>query len=550
VAALPRWLVGGWRGLERFADGRWGPAAVVAAALASYTLVSLATPLEAGRDLPRYLLAYAQLFQWDVLYPHAILTRTPGTPLVAGLLLEAGPLAAEVGCAVLYAASVLAWCAVARRFGIAAAIATAVALVLYPGYVLLFHRLSSDALFAAAFAFFAVLLARALERPTAGRYGAVGAGVAGLVFVRPAGQALTLLALLPLVAERTWPARVRGAAALLAAAAIPLVGWSVHNHIRLDDFTVVRSGGAAFALFRAFVADRIVEPDNGPASRELATAVSRDLLPYEPYRSYGITLDEFFSSGSFRMHEDLTVLADRTWGWDDDYAHLSRVTREAILAHPWTYARGVAGGFRDLLIWPLYARVEGEAAAPALTTRGRIALTQVVEPLPAPTEGEPIPAARQSAFITTPDGRIREVWTSPADHHLVFPTRAEEQRAGEIDRRVNGLLANLPDRDGNAELADRLNSASRWYPRPIVWLALGLLALAVRRPRRMAVPLILTGCALLILLTTALAVYAVAEYAVPVTPAFVLLATAGLLGPRAASATVPLARGAQPRPQA
>ena len=36
--------------------------------------------------------------------------------------------------------------------------------------------------------------------------------------------------------------------------------------------------------------------------------------------------------------------------------------------------------------------------------------------------------------------------------------------------------------------------------------------------------------ALLIMLATSLAVYAVAEYSVPVVPAFVLLATAGLLG--------------------
>jgi len=114
-----------WRSLERFADGRWAAPALIVAALAVYALVSLALPLAAGRDLARYLLVYAQLFDADVVYPHAVLTRTPIAPLVTGALLDAGPIVAEVGAALLYALSVLAWCSVARRFGPAAALATA-----------------------------------------------------------------------------------------------------------------------------------------------------------------------------------------------------------------------------------------------------------------------------------------------------------------------------------------------------------------------------------------------------------------------------------------
>ena len=46
-----------------------------------------------------------------------MLTRTPVTPLVAGVLLDAGPVVAELGAALLYALSVVAWFCVARRFG-------------------------------------------------------------------------------------------------------------------------------------------------------------------------------------------------------------------------------------------------------------------------------------------------------------------------------------------------------------------------------------------------------------------------------------------------
>jgi hypothetical protein len=483
--------------------------------------------------LGRYLAVYVQLFHEHVVYPYALVTRTPGAPLVVGALLELGPVAAELGAAVLYALSILAWCAVARRFGIAAAVVTAVALLTYPGYVLLFHQLSSDAVFAAAYALFALLLARAIGRPTAGRAAALGAGVALLVLVRPVAQALLLVVLVPLLAADGWRGRMRATGAFAAAAVLPLLLWATHNLVRADDFTVARGGGASIPFFRAFVADRIVEPENGPASRELARAVARGLLRHEPYRSYGIDLDTFFSAGSARMHEDLIGLSDRTWGWDDDYRHLARVGREAVLAHPWTYVRGVLGDTRDLLVWPLYTPIvdDGDSSsdgapgpAPTVEIDGRT--------LPEPSEGEPIPAARVSAYISTPDGRIREVWTSPSEHHIVFRYPADEARAAQVDERSTALYAGFPDRGQRPSLVRWLNSASRWFPRPIVWLVVGLVGLALRRPRCAATPLVLAGTALLVLIATSLAVYATAEYAVPVVPAFVLLAAAGLFGIR------------------
>lgn len=527
VAPLPHRLVGPWRALERFAEGRKAAPALMLVALVVYAAVSVVLPLAPGRDLGRYLVIYAQLFDDHVVYPYALAARTPGTPLVVGGLLDAGAVVAEVGAAVLYALSILAWCAVARRFGAAASIATAVALLLYPGYVMLFHQLSSDAVFAAALALVAWLLARAVEKPSAARAVALGAGVSGLVLVRPVAQVLLLFALVPLLAGTTWRQRLQGSAAFVLVAVVPLLAWAAHNAARADDFTLARGGGATLPLFRAFVTDRIVEPENGPATRELERAVARSLLPFEPYRSYEIDLEQFFSSGSARMHEDLTGLSDRVWGWDDDYRQLARVGREAVLAHPGTYARGVARDLRRLLVWPLYAPVrESEART---STRVLVADRQ----LPVPGEGEPIPAARQSSYITTPDGRIREVWTSPTDHQVVFSRPADAARAAGIDRRIAGLLEGFPDRSARPGAVDRLNSVSRWYPRPVLWLLVGLVAVLVRRPRRLAVPLTLAGGAVLVLLSTSLAVYAVAEYSVPVAPAFVLLAAAGLLGRRA-----------------
>jgi hypothetical protein len=438
----------------------------------------------------------------------------------------------EGALALLYALSILSWCVVARRFGPGAAIVTAAALLSYPGYAMLFHALSTDALFAAGLAFTAPLVVRVFECPSPGRAGVLGGAVAALVLVRPANQVLIpLFALFPLLAGGGWRTRLLGSGAFVVAAVVPLVAWATHNYVRADDFTVARGGGVTVPFFRVFVEDRIVQPDNGPASRELARAVARELLPREPYRSYGIDLDEFFSYGSARMHEDFIGLSDRVWGWDDDYAHVARAAREAVRAHPGDYARGVARDIYRLLWWPLLAAAPARVVANVDDGAGEPDTIVVAgRRLPRPTEGEPIPAARQSGFVSTPDGRIREVWTSPTAHRVVFRDRADALAAAKLDRKLDELTATFSDGEGTPSLRGPLNDLSRLYPRPLMWLVLGLVAVGVRRPRGARVPLALAAAALVLVASTALAVYAVAEYTVPVAPAFVLLAAVGLCG--------------------
>ena len=108
VPSLSRRLAGPWRALERFAQGRRAAPLVVVLALLVYAIVSLALPLAPGRDLGRYLVIYAQLFDDHVVYPYALSARTPGTSLVVGGLLESGAVVPEVSAAILYALSILA----------------------------------------------------------------------------------------------------------------------------------------------------------------------------------------------------------------------------------------------------------------------------------------------------------------------------------------------------------------------------------------------------------------------------------------------------------
>ena len=518
--------------LEVLASTRRGALLLFALALLAYALRAVAWPLKTGRDLDEYLLAYVQLFDGDVLLPWSLLFRTPVAPLYDGLSLDVlGGRLAEPLMALLYAGSIVCWAAAARAFGARAALATAAALLLYQGYALMFHELSSEPVFAAAFAGWALLVTRAARVPSAGRFALAGLGVAVLALVRPGNAVLLAFGIFPFLVAGTWRMRVERTGAFFLAAVLPLLAWSVHNGARFDYWGLARGGNAIVPFYRAFITDHIISPENGPESRRLATAMQRDLLTREPYRSYGVTLDELFAKGSFRVHEDLYLLSDQVFGWDSDYSVLRRAGVEGVRAHPGTYARGVARTLWDELSKAQFRVVSdgksgskgGTAGSSTVVVRGR--------ELPAPTEGEPIPAG-QVVWISRPDQSIRQAWTSPTEWSFEFDRPADRPRFEEIRREVDDLFAALPDRTGNAQLALRLDQLSRWFPRPWMWIVLGVAGIAWRRPRRWPTLVALSVSAFAVVLLNALGLFADLHFVLPVAPAFVLLGLGGLLGER------------------
>jgi hypothetical protein len=512
--------------LERLASRRLGALVLFVVALGAYAFEAIGWPLVGGRDLDEYLYEYIQFLDWHPLLPWSMLFRTPAMPIFAGVSLDvAGGFFVEPLMAVLFAGSVVAWAAAARAYGARASLLVSAALLVYPAYALLFHELSSDALFGAAFALWGWLVARASVRPTTGRFALAGAGVALCALVRP-GNALLLAFVVIVVAVRgSWRERGRWAAAFLAAGALPLVAWSVLNGVRFDYYGLARGGNAVVPFYRAFISDRIVSPDNGPSSRKLAAAIQQHLLTRDPYKAYHVTLDKVFTSGSFRIHEDLYLLSDQYFGWKTNYSILRKAGVEAVRKHPGTYTSGVAHTVWHQLSKSYFRSPPSQPGAkPSITsTSGR---------LPPPTEGEPIPAG-QNVWISTPDNRIRDVWTSATQHHFVFRYAHDRARFDAIRRELAGLFANLPHRHGNASLSHRLDQASRWYPRQILWIVLGAVALLWRRPRNAGILIALALAALLVIVFNALGLFADPHFALPVAPAFVLLGACALLGPRA-----------------
>ena len=281
---FPARSCGPWRALERFADGRRAAPVLVVLPRSLVYAAGLgraaARARARSRSLSRHLRAALRRARR---LPVRARRRTPGTPLVVGRAARrrggrrrgrrSGPLRAldprlVRGC---------------RRFGPAAAIATAAALLLYPGYVVLFHQLSSDAVFAAAFALVAWLLARAVERPSVARAVALGAGVAGLVFVRPVAQVLLLLVLVPLLAGTTWRAAPAGLGRVRAGCGRPaarLGGAQRRPRRRLHAGAWGRRDASALPRVRR--RSTSCEPENGPATASSSARSPETCCPSSP----------------------------------------------------------------------------------------------------------------------------------------------------------------------------------------------------------------------------------------------------------------------------
>ena len=372
----------------------------------------------------------------------------------------------------LYAASILAWFLAARVFGARAACSTAVVLLAVSGLrdplprALVGRGLRGGVRRLVAARWCSMLRSPSLR--CASRSSARASAI--LTLVRPANQ----------VAARARPAaagarapvadRLAWRVAFVVPAVVLIGGWAVHNGIRYGNYTIARGGNATVPFFRAFVTDQHRAARRTARRRELARAVQRDLLPKEPYRSYGITS----TSSSRRRARGCRSTCSRsptgsgagtatTTGCATSASRRCGPTRR-------TYARGVAGEHvRDCCSSPALPRTAGR---PPVARRTPATVDVGGEALPAPSEGEPIPAAAR--------GRRHD----PGRKHLHGLDVADGAPPGLRPSRREAALQRPPPPDGRARREpagprrERVARAppqpgSRLVPPAVVWLVLG-----------------------------------------------------------------------------
>lgn len=520
----------GWSArLMAFAPTRRAALVLFAAALVVFWFQALGWPMAKGRDTWDYLVYYLQLFDSRPPLSQVQLFRTPVTPLVVGLPMSiGGSVAVEIVFGVLFAVSVVAWSATALVFGRIPALAAAVLLLLYPAWATLYHQASSDAVFATGLSVWAYILARALRRPTTGGFVALGLGIAALVLIRPANQILLPAVLVPLLALAPWRRRLTWVAVCLAAAVLPLAGWAVHNGVRYDDYTVTRGGRAWVPFLRVWLADRTIAPENGPASRRLAGLVEHRVLTEPPFASLHVPLDAYLANGSNYETVRLIALSDRYFGRADNYGVMFDSAVEAIRAHPGTYVRGVADVFWQFL---MQAPIR-EGIAPR---------TQTAPSPPAPTfESGGVVLPNPQATILLDAVPYGFVWCASdyidscilRDPSRVWKGPAEQHRYREVVSQVRAWDAELPSRTGQAWVTGILDRITPRFPRPPLWLAVGVVALLWRRPRDWRTVVALWASAFAVLLIHAVSQGIAPEFALPVYPLFIVTALGALAGER------------------
>jgi 4-amino-4-deoxy-L-arabinose transferase-like glycosyltransferase len=518
-----------WQRLLAFVPTRSAAVALLVLGLLVFAVEAVGWPMAKGRDTWDYLAYYLQLGDADPPMSQLQLFRTPLTPIVLGVPMQLGGSALLEGVfACLYAITILAWSATALTFGRVPALFSAALLLGYPAFATLYHQASSDAVFATGLALWALLLARTMRTPSTWRFAALGAGIAVLVLIRPANQVLLPLALVPLLVPVAWRRRGVWSGICLACAMVLLGGWALHNGVRYDDTTVARGGRAWVPFLIVFTGNRTIAPENGPASRRLAALIESHVLAEEPHRSLRVPLDAYLRNGSNYETVRLIALSDQVLGQKSNYDVIFDSAVEAIRAHPGTYFRGVADTFWEFLM----QRPLREDVAPRRQTEP--------EPPPRTFVSDGVVLPNPQAYVLVAGVPYGFVWCASdyidsctlKDPSLVWHDPKAQQRYREIVSRVRTWDAELPSRTGVAFVPEILNRITPRFPRPPLWLAVGLVGLLVRRPAEWRTIVILWVGSFLVLLVHAASQGVAPEFALPLYPVFIVTALGAVAGDR------------------
>ena len=310
----------------------------------------------------------------------------------------------------------------------------------------MFHELSSETTFAAAFSLWAWLVARAAIAPSTGR------------FARSRARGRAARARAPRQRGASRLRRLSASSSRALAPAPPLGGRtrsspppSPSSRGRYTTAFASTRGRSRAAATQSFPSTAPSSPitssrrrtasshaGSPPRCNETCSRGSRTARTASRSTSY-------LHVGSFRVHEDLYLLSDQVFGWDDDYSILREAGVEGVRAHPGHLharrARHRLGSAQQGLL--SHGSVQHRSG---VGRAGRVIINRRKR-LPLPTEGEPIPAG-QVVWISRPDQRIHQVWASPTKWHFEFDHPGDRARFEAIQREVDDLFDALPDRRG------------------------------------------------------------------------------------------------------
>lgn len=315
---------------------------VIFMAAVYFAVLNVFIPFSEGRDAGTYLLYWQGLFQSNPPFPLLMLFRTPFTPAFFGIAYEFfGKLGAQVFlCAGFVGVCVLVF-SVLRSYAVWVGW-LGVALVFANVQLFeVFNSVASEGPQTILIVAWAWVAFRAMVSGSKKTAVALGLLTFLLVMNRPANQLLIAAGFLPLlgflVAQSSKIGfRDRWICSILAfaLAAVLTTAYMGFNYWRNGQFCIARLGGASVPFYRMFLQERLIRPENGPRSAELADLARRKVLGHETFQKYGIDERTFFQFTTSRMFDALFRASVEERGWDDDFQLFQDAAWECMSANP------------------------------------------------------------------------------------------------------------------------------------------------------------------------------------------------------------------------
>lgn len=491
------------------------------AALFTYYVQSLAWPFTLGRDGANYVLYYLDILSNEPVYQVMMLMRTPIAPLLYGSLLSIGGVVlTEFVMGLLYCGAILGVYHIAKIWSHKSAIISALLINFYPAYGAIYHTISSEAPLAFFFIVWCCYFLTIIHKPNAIKFIGLGVITFLLILTRPTIIAFILYTFVPFILfDRSFKEEIKYSLSFVGVL-IPLVLlWCTYNYVRYDDFTIARTNNAHLPFYRVFIINHTVKPDNGIASAKLAEDVEKYLLDKEPYRSYGITKEIFFSKSTSRMWSDLESLSDEIYGWDSDYRQLRQVGLEAVYRHPKEYIFSVIKSLGGVL---LKSYSQPESTRTINTDYEEQPLSS--SGLPIPTGGDVIPRPYFWGLSSSPSAKMKP---DPDSLELKILDPDMQKWADTLNSKMDFYRNILPSRNGNELLADVLNIISICYLPPLLWLLFGVFGVVIRPDMQNKALAFICLVSMIILTTTILGVPSYPAMRVPFEPLFIF---GGIIG--------------------
>ncbi|MFC1830903.1 hypothetical protein ACFL0S_02645 [Thermodesulfobacteriota bacterium] len=336
---------------------RWHLVGAVGLACIFLWLQSRSCSLHPGRDMITYWASYREIFRVNTEAATLLLFRPPFTPLFFGTLFDLfGAAGVKVVLSFLYVLCLVTVFVVGAGVSVWVGYLALILLGADIQYYYWFFSVGSESpqsfllVLWLAYAFFTF-------RKTEARYWIVHAAVVWLLILnRPGNQVMILCALFPLVNfDTTIKRRLSLSLVFLISYGTLHISYSSYNYLRVGAFQVSTLGNAHMPFFRLYLQDRMIRPENGPKSRELAKLVDDEILPLEVYRQYRIDRDIFFTYASQRMYNQLVATVGRVYGWDHQWLILRQAAMEAVENDPVEFLLTYVDHLRDVF----YIRGDG-----------------------------------------------------------------------------------------------------------------------------------------------------------------------------------------------